>query len=60
MSKKTYQQLQSELDEVLSELQSSELDIDKSLELYSRGQKLIKQLEDYLKTAKNQITKINK
>ena len=55
---KTYKQLQTELDEVLEELQSAELDIDKALDLYKRGQKLIAQLEDYLQNAKNEIERL--
>ncbi|HSX46393.1 MAG TPA: exodeoxyribonuclease VII small subunit [Patescibacteria group bacterium] len=53
--KPSYRALQSELDKVLEELQSSELDIDKALALYKSGQKLIKQLESHLQTAKNEI-----
>ncbi len=53
--KKTYRELQSELDSVLVELQSSELDIDKALDLYKQGQKLLAQLETHLKNAKNEI-----
>ena len=56
-TKKTYRELRGELDEVLAELQSAKLDIDKALELYKKGQVLIAQLEDYLKTAKNEIEK---
>lgn len=58
--KKTYRELQGELDSVLVELQSAELDIDKALELYKQGQKLIEQLEDYLQNAKNEITELKK
>lgn len=57
--KKSYKELQTELDEVLGELQSAELDIDKALELYKRGQKLIGQLEDYLQNAKNEIEQLS-
>lgn len=60
MTKKTYRELQSELDDVLAALQTAELDIDKALELYKKGQKLIDQLEDYLKTAKNEIEQLKK
>ncbi len=59
-AKKPYRELQAELDGVLSELQSAELDIDKALDLYKRGQKLIAQLEDYLQNAKNEIESIKK
>lgn len=54
-TKKGYRELQAELDDVLSQLQSSELDIDNALQLYKQGKKLVQQLEDYLKTAKNEI-----
>lgn len=60
MIKKTYNQLQTEMNEVLNKLQSTELDIDQALNLYKKGQELIKQLEDYLKTAKNEITRVKK
>lgn len=60
MTKKTYRELQAELDSVLSELQSSELDVDKAVELYKNGQKLITELETYLKTAKNEIEHLKK
>lgn len=58
-TKKSYRDLQAELDGVLAELQSAELDIDKALDLYKQGQKLIAQLEDYLQNAKNEITRLS-
>ena len=57
---KSYKELQSELDEVLSELQSAELDIDKALTLYKQGEVLIAELEDYLTHAKNEIEQLKK
>lgn len=57
---KSYRDLQTELDNVLEQLQSAELDIDKALELYKHGRDLIKQLEDYLQTAKNEIEHLKK
>jgi exodeoxyribonuclease VII small subunit len=57
-TKKSYRELQAELDKVLDEMQSSELDIDKALELYKAGQKVIKDLEAYLQTAKNEIEQL--
>ncbi|MES2971502.1 MAG: exodeoxyribonuclease VII small subunit [Patescibacteria group bacterium] len=59
-TKKLYRELQAELDEVLEEMQSAELDIDKALDLYKKGQKLIAQLEDYLHNAKNEIEHLKK
>jgi exodeoxyribonuclease VII small subunit len=59
-TKKSYRELQSELDDVLEQLQSAELDIDKALELYKKGQACISQLEKYLQTAKNEIETLKK
>jgi len=57
---KTYRQLQDELDQVLDQLQSAELDIDRALELHKKGQKLLTELEAYLKNAKNEIEQLKK
>lgn len=54
-SKKTYSQLQTELDEILVELQTAELDIDKAINLYKKGEAVITELEKQLQTAKNTI-----
>ena len=54
----SYKDLQAELDRVLGELQSSELDIDQALTLYKRGQTLLTELETYLKNAKNEIEQL--
>lgn len=59
-AKKSYRELQAELDKVLVELQSADLDIDKALDLYKTGQKLLADLEKYLKTAKNEIEHLKK
>ena len=56
----SYRGLQAELDVVLAELQSAELDIDTALDLYKQGQKLVEQLETYLKNAKNEIIRLKK
>lgn len=58
MPNKTYQQLQSELDEVLLKLQSTELDADEAVKLYESGLKLVKQLEIILKSAENTASKL--
>lgn len=60
VTKKSYRELQAKLDEVLEELQSAELDIDKALELYKKGQELVSSLEDYLQNAKNEIERLKK
>lgn len=51
---KTYQDLKIELDEVLSDLQHEDTDIDKAIELHKRAQKIILEIEKYLdKSAKS-------
>jgi exodeoxyribonuclease VII small subunit len=57
-SKLSYKKLRDELDEVMFGLQAEDLDIDEALELYKRGQKLISDLEVYLKTAENTVKEI--
>ncbi len=59
-TQKTYRELQDQLDAVLHELQAAELDIDKALELHKQGEGLLKELEDYLKTAKNRVEELKK
>jgi len=55
-SKKTdYAALNAELEEILAKLQSGELNIDEALPAYERGMALVKELEDYLKTAENKV-----
>ena len=53
-----YHKLNEELDKILDELQSEELDIDEAVKKYERGQKIVSELETYLKTAKNKVTKV--
>ncbi|HSX47171.1 MAG TPA: exodeoxyribonuclease VII small subunit [Patescibacteria group bacterium] len=53
-----YKELRNELDKVISKLQSDTIDIDEVLILYKKGQKLIKELEDYIKKAENTIKEI--
>ncbi len=50
-----YERLKNELDNILAELQSDDLDIDQALKHYERGLELIKQLEKYLDTAENTV-----
>ncbi|MEI8187371.1 MAG: exodeoxyribonuclease VII small subunit [Candidatus Saccharibacteria bacterium] len=54
-----YNQLQEELDGILSQLQEGRIDVDSAIIKYDRGQEIIKKLEDYLKNAENKINKIN-
>lgn len=60
MSKRTYQEIRDELDEVLQALGSIETDVDKAQELYKRGVKLVAEMKNYLDKAQNTIKLINK
>ncbi len=57
-SKKSYQELKTELDAVMQWFESDELDVDEALEKYEQGRALIVELEAYLKTAENKVTKV--
>lgn len=60
VKKKSYSELQAELDDVLLELQSGELSIDTALTLHKKGEKLVAELEAYLAEAKNEIEHLKK
>lgn len=53
-----YQELSAELDTILAQLQTDDFDIDEAITLYERGIKISKELESYLKTAQNKVTKL--
>jgi exodeoxyribonuclease VII small subunit len=57
-TKPTYQVLKAELEDLMTTLQSEELDIDEALRLYQRGLELVQQLGDYLKTAENTVREL--
>jgi exodeoxyribonuclease VII small subunit len=54
----TYQSLKTELDGIMAELQRDDLDVDIALQHYKRGLALVQQLEQYLKTAENQVIEL--
>lgn len=54
----SYQSLASELDDILVELQQSDLDVDVAVKKYERGLELIKELEKYLGEAENRVTEL--
>lgn len=57
-TKKDYQSLSAELDEILVMLQSADIDIDEAIKAYERGIVVANELENYIKNAENKITKI--
>jgi exodeoxyribonuclease VII small subunit len=56
--KPSYQTLASELDDILLELQQSDLDVDEAVKKYERGLMLIKELEKYLDEAENKVSQL--
>lgn len=58
MTQKSYKQMQAELDDVLARIQNEELDVEEAIKLYEQGEQLIVELEKYLKTAENKISKL--
>ena len=56
--KPSYQVLASELDDILAELQQSDLDVDVAVKKYERGLQLIKELEKYLGEAENRVSEL--
>jgi len=55
-----YQELKSQLEEIIIQLEDVELEIDKATSLYKEGQKIIVKLEKYLDEAKQKFEVINK
>ncbi len=57
-TKKPYQTLRAELDEVLAKLQQPDCDVDEAVKLYEKGLDLANQLKASLETTENKITKL--
>lgn len=58
MAEKTYQQLQTELDDLMTRLQDDELDVDSAIATYEAATKVIAQLQKHLKSAENKLNKV--
>ena len=56
--KVNYQKLNTELEQIMFELQREDLDIDLALKRYERGLVVIKELETYLETAENTVKEL--
>lgn len=54
----TYAELSGRLDEIVRALESPSLDIDEAMKLYEEGASLVAELEHYLRTAENRISKL--
>lgn len=57
-SQTTFNELSQQLDEILSKLQSPDVDVDEALELHQRGQKLVKQMSERLNKAEAKISRL--
>ncbi|MDL2363360.1 MAG: exodeoxyribonuclease VII small subunit [Patescibacteria group bacterium] len=57
-SQPTYEQLNTELEKIVSELQQDTVDIDTAIEHYQRGLQLVKELEVYLENATNNVQEL--
>jgi exodeoxyribonuclease VII small subunit len=57
---KDYRAMAAELDAILEALQKSDLDIDEAVQAYTHGMEIVEELEKYLQSAENKVTKIKK
>ncbi len=57
--KLTFEEKMEKLTNIVKEIDSGELDLDKSLALYDEAQKLIKDLSDTIEKAKEKINKVD-
>ena len=60
VKKTDYKTLSAQLDDIVEQIQSGEMDIEVATVAYEKGMAIIKQLESHLKLAENKITKIQK
>ena len=60
VNEKSYKELQEELNLIISELQSEEIDIDQAVSKFEQATKIIKEIKLYLDTAENTLKKVNK
>ena len=57
---KTYKELRTELDELMSWFDGEDIDVEQALAKYEQAEQIIKQLETYLKDTELKITKLKK
>ncbi|HTE21683.1 MAG TPA: exodeoxyribonuclease VII small subunit [Candidatus Limnocylindria bacterium] len=53
-----YAALSAELDALVAQLQSADLDVNEAVKAYERGMAIVKELDQYLKTAENKVIKV--
>lgn len=54
----TYKELSDELQQVMSDLEQGDLDIDEAVRCYERGLAIVRELEVHLKEAENKVTEL--
>jgi exodeoxyribonuclease VII small subunit len=54
----TYQELSSELDHILAELQKPDIAVDEAVKLYEQGTKVVTELEKHIAKAENKLQKV--
>ncbi|MBA3757615.1 exodeoxyribonuclease VII small subunit [Candidatus Saccharibacteria bacterium] len=59
VNKKSYSQINEQLAEIIEWFENSEINIDEALAKYESAMKMIAEMEEQLKTAKNKIKKIS-
>jgi exodeoxyribonuclease VII small subunit len=55
---KNYKEMTAELAEIMEWFESGNIDIDEAMAKYQKAMELIKEMENYLKTAENKVVKI--
>lgn len=55
---KTFEEKIKELETIVNELESGEIDLDSSIEKYTNAMKLVKECDDKLKNIEEQVNKI--
>ena len=60
VKKTDYKTLSAQLDDIVEQIQSGDMDIESATAAYEKGMVIIEQLESQLKLAENKITKIKK
>ena len=58
MEKKKFEDKINELDKIINELENGEVDLDKSIEEYTKAMKLIKECDTELKNVEEKVNKI--
>jgi|GEM_PF-1441588 len=58
VSKRTYQQMSDELDRLIEWFESDKVSLDEAVDKYEQAMKLLKDMEDFLRTAENKVKKI--